>query len=125
MEFSERLREFRTRHKMTQQEIADVLGVDRTAYTFYETGKTQPSAANIVKLSRIFNVTVGYLLGVEENSPELAQYKVITPLEEGVDPIALLNRTERKLLMYIRTQDVADREELLASFERKVNGENG
>ena len=43
--FSTRLRELRTAAKMTQQEIADHLGIQRSNYAYYETGAIEPSLA--------------------------------------------------------------------------------
>lgn len=101
---NERLRKIRLEHKLTQQNIADVLGIDRTTYTVYETGVTTPSPATLVKLSQIYNVTVGYLMGVEDNHPELRRE---TPMSKeqrvlSEDPIALLRKNEKELLMYFR-----------------------
>ena len=39
---AERLRQIRLEHNLTQQNIADVLGCDRTTYTLYETAATTP-----------------------------------------------------------------------------------
>ena len=102
---SQRLRKIRVEHKMTQQNIADVLGIDRTTYTFYETGVTKPSLVTLAKLADIYNVTVGYLLGVEENRPELKKppedYGADCRLESN-DPISLLSRDEKQILMCYR-----------------------
>lgn len=78
---SKRLRQIRVEHKLTQQNIADVLGIDRTTYTFYETGVSKPSLVTLAKLADIYNVTVGYLLGVEENNPKLKRI----PEDYGAD----------------------------------------
>lgn len=93
---------------MTQQNIADVLGIDRTTYTFYETGVTKPSLVTLAKLADIYNVTVGYLLGVEKNNPELRA--VPEDMEANLqlqsnDPISLLNREEKLILMCYRVLD--------------------
>ena len=64
---AQRLREIRLQHGLTQKNIADVLGVDRTTYTYYENGVTTPSPDTLYKLSRIYNMTVGCLMGVEED----------------------------------------------------------
>lgn len=101
----ERLRKIRLEHKLTQQNIADALGIDRTTYTVYETGVTTPSPATLVKLSQIYNVTVGYLMGVEENRPELKKSIAAEENEGSVlssDPISLLRKNEKELLMYFR-----------------------
>lgn len=111
---SKRLRQIRVEHKMTQQNIADVLGVDRTTYTFYETGVSKPSLVTLAKLADIYNVTVGYLLGVEENNPALKRmpedYGVDCKLESN-DPISLLSRDERQLLMCYRVLNEEGKQE--------------
>lgn len=102
---SQRLRKIRVEHKMTQQNIADVLGIDRTTYTFYETGVTKPSLVTLAKLADIYNVTVGYLLGVEENRPELKKPPEDCGADcrlESNDPISLLSRDEKQILMCYR-----------------------
>ena len=116
---NQRLRKIRTEHKLTQQNIADALGIDRTTYTVYETGVTTPSPATLVKLSQIYNVTVGYLMGVEDNHPELKrdypQQNEERLLSE--DPIALLRKNEKELLMYFRV--LPDEEKLRVTDELK------
>ena len=101
---SQHLREIRIEHNLTQKNIADVLGVDRTTYTYYETGATTPSPDTLYKLSRIYNVTVGYLMGVEENVPldSVSATRGSGSLSAGVDPIASLSKEERALLMCFR-----------------------
>lgn len=116
---AERLRTIRLEHRLTQHELAEVLDMDRTTYTYYETGKTSPSCANIIKLARIYNVTVGYLLGVEENHPERLRGAPVS-LSSAADPISLLPRDERALLMNYRVLDEADRAEIAqAARERR------
>ena len=111
---SESLKKVRKEHKLTQQDIADVLGVDRSTYTFYETGKTSPSIATLQKLSNIYNVTIGYLAGYEENRPEL-KVKHISPAMNApdVDPIALLTKDEQIMLMCYRVLQNDKKQEIL------------
>ncbi|MGN1444025.1 MAG: helix-turn-helix domain-containing protein [Acutalibacteraceae bacterium] len=122
---SKRLRQIRVEHKMTQQNIADVLGIDRTTYTFYETGVSKPSLVTLAKLADIYNVTVGYLLGVEENNPELKRmpedYGADSKLESN-DPISLLSREERQILMCYRVlneQGKKEASQVMKEFTRK------
>lgn len=58
------LRHLRKECMLTQKQVADMLKIDRSAYTYYETGKSQPSIENLLKLSKIFCVTVDSLLGM-------------------------------------------------------------
>ena len=111
----DRLRAIRKEHGLTQQNIADVLGVDRTTYTVYEGGSITPSPATLVKLSQIYNVTVGYLIGVEENHSELR--KIPDEKQEkkllSSDPISLLKKEEKELLLYFRVLSDAEKHKII------------
>lgn len=61
-ELSERLREIRKLKRLTQQDIADYLHVNRSTYTYYETGKTQPSVQTIYKLAKLYKVSTDLLI---------------------------------------------------------------
>lgn len=58
-----RLRQLRDEKKMTQQEVADSLDVDRTTYTKYESGKSTPDANMLQKIAAFYDVSVDYILG--------------------------------------------------------------
>ncbi|MBC1470063.1 helix-turn-helix transcriptional regulator [Listeria welshimeri] len=61
--FSERLKQLRTEKKMTQQALADLVGVNRVTYTNWENGKREPELDKVVELATELNSTVDYLLG--------------------------------------------------------------
>lgn len=116
----DRLRAIRKEHGLTQQNIADVLGVDRTTYTVYEGGSITPSPATLVKLSQIYNVTVGYLIGVEENHPELRKIPEEKQRKKllSSDPISLLKKEEKELMLYFRV--ISDEEKRKIIDEMKT-----
>lgn len=58
-----RLKSLRTEKQLKQIDLANMLGVDRTTYTQYETEKSEPDLKTISKLADFFNVSVDYLLG--------------------------------------------------------------
>ena len=62
----EKLKELRLKANVSQQVMADFLGVSRPAYTMYEIGKREPSHDTLQKLANFFNVSVDYLLGRSE-----------------------------------------------------------
>lgn len=47
---------------LTQREVAEHMGVDQSAVSFWETGKTNPRASLLVKLSELYHCTVDELL---------------------------------------------------------------
>ncbi len=110
---SENLRILRKSFKLTQQEVADILGIDRSTYTFYEVGKSTPTKENIVKICDIYNVTVGYLLGVEKNCPELKVANRSDRIEEIADGLNEISRNEKFLIMAYRSLDSEKKEQLI------------
>ena len=67
MTFGERLKELRKGQKMTQQQLADRLGVAKSVVSYYESGDRYPSFDVLVRIARIFHRTTDYLLGIERN----------------------------------------------------------
>ncbi len=64
------LRMIRKAHHMTMKELADKIDVSESAISQYENGKRQPSYETLIKLTRIFEVSSDYLLGIEAESSE-------------------------------------------------------
>lgn len=52
----------RRKHKISQQELADALGLPRTTLGDYERGKTEPSIQMLIQISEYFNVKLDHLL---------------------------------------------------------------
>ncbi len=65
----ERLKNLRTDAKMTQQDVARLLGVERSTYVKYERGQSDPPTATLVRLADYFSVTVDYLIGHDAAQP--------------------------------------------------------
>lgn len=59
---SEVLRENRMRCKMTQEFVAETLGVSRQAVSKWETGASDPSTANLCELAKLYGVPAEELL---------------------------------------------------------------
>lgn len=58
-----RLKYLRKSNNKTQQDIADILGITRPAYTAYEQGKRNPDYEILEKIADYYNVSLDYLLG--------------------------------------------------------------
>lgn len=63
----ERVRNLREDKDWTQQQIAEMLFINRRTYSSYETGVRTMSPEILIKLSRIHDVSVDYLLGLTDN----------------------------------------------------------
>lgn len=62
MYLSTNLRYLREKNKYTQHLLSKVLGIDRSAYAYYELGQSEPRLENLAKLARFFDVTMDQLL---------------------------------------------------------------
>lgn len=56
MSFAENFRNARLEANLTQQQVADVLGLDRSAVAHYEMGDSMPNARNLQKICDLFSV---------------------------------------------------------------------
>lgn len=63
----ERIRNLREDKDLTQQQVANMLFVNRRTYAAYENGINSMTPETLVKLAKIHNVSVDYLLGLTDN----------------------------------------------------------
>ena len=66
MEFHEKLQELRKSRGLTQEELAEVLYVSRTAISKWESGRGYPSIDSLKEISNYFSVTIDELLSSEK-----------------------------------------------------------
>ncbi len=57
-----RLKRLRKASGMTQDQVAQLLNLTRSAYTYYETGKTLPSIRSVIILAQAYGVTTDEIL---------------------------------------------------------------
>lgn len=62
-----RLKELRIEKTLSQQKLAQEIGVTQKAIDFWEKGINEPKASYIIKLAKFFNVSSDYLLGIEDD----------------------------------------------------------
>ena len=66
VDFGETLKKLRLQERMTQQQLADRIGVTKSVISYYELQERSPSPEVLIKLSAIFHVSTDYLLGLEK-----------------------------------------------------------
>lgn len=60
---SDKIKEVREKNKLNKREMAKKLEVPYTTYNNYETGAREPGSNFLINFSKVFNVTVDYLVG--------------------------------------------------------------
>lgn len=68
---SERIKQLRKQNKWTQQDLANRLHVGKTTVSNYETGHSDPNIDMINQLSKIFEVSIGNLMGEPNDTVEM------------------------------------------------------
>lgn len=64
MEFNERIKHFRKQADLSQIYVAEKIGVAKSTYSLYESGKRQPDVEKIKLISEVLKVSADDLLGI-------------------------------------------------------------
>lgn len=92
-ELGKRIRKYREERKLSQKELADLIGVSNSRISNWEKGINRPDADIIADLCRALNVSPGELLDVRLSDDELSDrerkliqaYRLKTELQQAVN----------------------------------------
>lgn len=62
-----RLRDLREDRDLTQQQVADLLFINRRTYAAYENGVNSMTPETLIKIAKIYNVSIDYILELTNN----------------------------------------------------------
>lgn len=126
-----KLKYYRESCELSQQQIANALNVDRSTYTYYETGKTTPSASTLLKLSKIFNVPCSIFLESINQELDLnslvadsvynKKSRDITGSYESDEKIYDLSKEEKDILIAYRVLNKSGQEKA-QEYLKKLTG---
>lgn len=91
MKLSEKLIELRKGKGWSQEDFAEKLDVSRQAISRWENGTALPDAHNIVRISKLFNVTADYLLN-DEYDGEI-EFSATESTQEETKPLSRKNKS--------------------------------
>lgn len=120
MTLSEKLKDLRKRACMTQDDIAEVLDMNRTSFSKYENGAATPPLAVMRKLAKIYSVPLEYLIHDEQPFYVLNESTAEDVEREKSDDVfnfAQLTPAERKLIMKMRLMTDDKKKALINSIE--------
>lgn len=106
--FGQLLRNFRNINQLTQQQVADVLNIHHTTYTYYENGITEPSIDNLHRLIQIFGITYDDLLPSEKNCLTVSELYF-----KSDNTLFNLTQAEQNVVLYFRTLSDKDKVQFL------------
>lgn len=70
MNLSENIRMRREKLKLSQEYIAEQLGVSRQAVSKWETGQSEPTASNLIRLAEVLEISLSELTNPQKNVEE-------------------------------------------------------
>jgi transcriptional regulator with XRE-family HTH domain len=62
----ERIRNLREDKDLSQEDIAKILNISQTTYSRYESGKLDIPSTALIQLSRFYETSIDYLLGITD-----------------------------------------------------------
>ena len=66
-----RIRDLREDHDLTQDQLVKILDMHKTTYTNYEQGKREIPFSLVIKLAKIYNVSIDYITELIPNPEKL------------------------------------------------------
>lgn len=110
--FALALRKYRKAAGYSQKEVAAILCMNRSTYTYYETGKTAPDPDTLYRISKIFGVTMEAFFEDEKpvlklsdsGAPRPRAYRLQRPDPKHVGD---LTTEERQIIAYMRDKNLA------------------
>lgn len=100
---AKRLRELREKKQVSQDDVSKFLGVERTTYTSYESGRSRPVRV-LNKLAEYYNVSIDYLLGLADSPlPKEVNINTLSDTEKQLifDFRSLNNKGKEKIIQYV------------------------
>lgn len=98
---SERLKELRKSHNLTQSDLGKILGVGKTTISMYETNNSTPSDDIKLKISDYFNVSLDYLIGKTDIRNYTDDPNITVALHSDHEYDALPEEAKKEIANYI------------------------
>ena len=83
------LKLLRTKQNISQQQLADVIGVSQQSVNKYENHSVEPDIDTIIKIADYFSVTVDYLIGRTEIQQTI---DIFSEIHFNLEEINLINK---------------------------------
>ena len=103
MDFGKRFKFYRQKANLTQKEAAELIGVKDYQLGNYETNRSQPSLETLIKMSKVYSVSIDKMLGnnilATKVAKEMAEddYADMDALLTNLnDLVAKINKTNKK-----------------------------
>lgn len=87
MTLEEQIRNYRKQAGMSQEKMAEIIGVSRQAITKWENGTGTPDIANLIAIAELFQISLDELLLNEKSEKKQSEYLYESITEYDIDGI--------------------------------------
>ena len=120
--FGSHLRNLRKKNtKLSQLEMANMLNISRSTYTYYETGKSEPGQEKLRKICKILNVDFNTLLRYD-SQPDVEAVASERNSEETQKTIKTLSASEEQLVAAYRNMNSEEKEFISMQIAKMLKG---
>lgn len=118
---SEQLKIIRKANKFTQQGLADAIGIERSTYASYETGRNKPDAVLLSKIAKVFDVSSDFILEIDTTVPlNVEDISVQYKKKSGNKLVSTLSKEEKSVLAKYRLLSDNKKAELVDFLEKNT-----
>lgn len=118
---SEQLKIIRKANKFTQQELADAIGIERSTYASYETGRNKPDVILLSKIAKVFGVSSDFILEIDTTAPlNMEDIPVQYKKKSGNQLVSTLSKEEKGVLAKYRLLSDNKKTELVDFLEKNT-----
>jgi transcriptional regulator with XRE-family HTH domain len=125
-DFPNRFKHIREKSGLTQQQLADKLGISRSAVGMYEKGEREPNFETLELIADTFNVDMNYLLGKKPSTEVMPDTYYFNPKTSKIAQEIYDNKELSLLFDAARDADPEDLQtvhSMLMALKRKEKGQ--
>ncbi len=98
------LKFLRTKNNISQQQLADIIGVTQQSINKYENHKVEPDIQTLIKLAEYFNTSVDYLIGhtnIDHVIEPIVRYDLNKEEAVLIDKYRKLSKKQKNLVLIL------------------------
>ncbi len=119
MESFIKLRLIRTENKLTQEQVATVLGISRSAYCNYEIGRRKMGTDMLLALAKFYRLPISVFFNSDAKTVNDGEHYTADSMY-----LSSLSKEEREIILKYRTLDENGKSKLLNIIDKETdNGE--
>lgn len=108
----EQLKQIRKANNFTQQDLADAVGIERSTYASYETGRNKPDVILLKRIANVFGVSSDFILEIDTSKKFNMSDANVTYKKNGSQLVSTLSKDEKTVLAQYRLLTEDKKEEV-------------